>query len=131
MFGSPETTTGGRALKFYASVRLDIRKTGLIKRGDVVVGAETKISVKKNKLAAPFTEALVHIIYGEGVSREHDILMIGEELGILSRSGSWYNWGTERIGQGSETARIFLKENSDVRNKIENEIREKLFVPQI
>jgi recombination protein RecA len=127
MFGSPETTTGGRALKFYSSVRLDIRKTGPIKNGDIVVGAETRIKVVKNKLASPFTEALVRIIYGEGVSREYDILVLGEQFGVLSRSGAWYNWKSERIGQGAENARVFLKEHPEMRDKIEAEVRTKMF----
>jgi recombination protein RecA len=127
MFGSPETTTGGRALKFYSSVRLDIRKVGLIKDGDVVIGAETKIKVVKNKLASPFTEALVNIYYGHGVSHETDLLHIGEELGVLEKSGTWFTYKGERIGQGFERARQFLIENLELANKIEAELRTKLF----
>jgi recombination protein RecA len=127
MFGSPETTTGGRALKFYASVRLDIRKTGLIKDGDVVIGTETKIKVVKNKLAAPFTEALVNIYFGHGVSHEADLLHIGEETGVLTKSGTWFNYKGERLGQGFDNARHFLIENLEAANKIEAELRTKLF----
>jgi recombination protein RecA len=127
MFGSPETTTGGRALKFYASVRLDIRKTGLIKDGDVVIGAETKIKVVKNKLASPFTEALVNIYYGHGVSHETDLLRVGEELGVLQKEGSWFGYKGKKIGQGFEKARLFLIDNSQYATDIEAELRAKLF----
>ena len=127
MFGSPETTTGGRALKFYASVRLDIRKTGLIKDGDVVIGAETKIRVVKNKLASPFTEALVNIYYGHGVSHETDLLRIGEAEGVLTKKGAWFVYKDQMIGQGFEKARLFLLDNSQYASDIEAELRTKLF----
>ena len=127
MFGSPETTTGGRALKFYSSIRLDIRKTQIIKEGDVVIGAETRIKVVKNKLAAPFREAEVRMIYGFGISHESDLLKIGERQGILQKSGTWFAYKGERLGQGFEQARKFLVEHADVAAKIETELREQLF----
>jgi recombination protein RecA len=126
MFGNPETTTGGRALKFYASVRLDIRKTGPIKLGDAVIGADTKIKVVKNKCATPFKEALVQIIYGEGISGEGDLLRMGEAQGTIEKSGSWYSYKGERIGQGFDTARRFLLEHSEIRGKVEKELRDLL-----
>ena len=130
MFGNPETTTGGRALKFYSSVRLDIRKTQLIKHGDMTVGAETRIKVVKNKCAPPYTEAIVHLIYGEGISGEYDLLILGEKYKIVGRSGSWYTYGEKKIGQGVENARLFLRdhpEGVDMRGKIEIELRKKIF----
>jgi recombination protein RecA len=127
MFGSPETTTGGRALKFYSSVRLDIRKTGLIKEGDVVIGAETKIKVVKNKLASPFTEALVNIYYGHGVSHETDLLRIGEELGVVTKKGAWFVYRNEMIGQGFEKARSALIGSPVIASELEKELREELF----
>lgn len=127
MFGSPETTTGGRALKFYASIRLDIRKTGLLKNGDVVIGAETKIKVAKNKLAPPFTQAEVHLLYGYGVSREWDLLMLGEANKVLDKSGSWFSYKGEKIGQGAEQTRIFLLQNPEIASKIEADLRAILF----
>ena len=114
MFGNPETTTGGNALKFYASMRLDIRRISQIKREDEVVGGRTRVKVVKNKLAPPFREAEFDILYGEGISREGDILDLGSELGILEKSGAWYSVGGERIGQGRENARVFLKEHPDM-----------------
>jgi recombination protein RecA len=123
MFGSPETTTGGRALKFFASVRLDIRKTGLLKNGDVVIGAETKIKVVKNKLASPFTQAEVHLLYGHGVSREWDLLILGEANKVLDKTGAWFSYKGEKIGQGAEQTRIFLLTNPDIANRIEVELR--------
>ena len=127
MFGSPETTTGGRALKFFASVRLDIRKTGLIKDGEIVVGAETKIRVVKNKCATPFREALVHMIYGEGVSREYDLVRVGTEKGLVEKSGSWYTYRGEKIGQGLENARMYLRSHIDVCDALEFDLRTKMF----
>ena len=127
MFGSPETTTGGRALKFYASVRLDIRKTQIIKDGDVVIGADTRIKVVKNKLGPPYREAEIRMIYGFGISRESDLLKVGERLGILQKSGTWFAYKSERLGQGFEQARKFLVEHADVAAKIETELREQLF----
>ena len=127
MFGSPETTTGGRALKFYASVRLDIRKTQIIKDGDVVIGADTRIKVVKNKLGPPYREAEIRMIYGFGISRESDLLKVGERLGILQKSGTWFAYKSERLGQGFEQARKFLVEHADVAAKIETELRDQLF----
>ena len=115
MFGNPETTTGGRALKFYASMRLDIRRIGAIKDGDAVVGNRTKVKVVKNKVASPFREAEFDIIYGEGVSKEGDLLDQGVAQNIIEKSGSWFSYKGERIGQGRETARQFLKDNQDIR----------------
>ena len=126
MFGNPETTTGGRALKFYSSVRLDIRRMGAIKNGETVVGARTKIKVVKNKLAAPFREAEVDLIYGEGISRESDLIDLGTENGLLDQSGSWFSYKGERIGQGRDNARTFLKEHQDLSAKLEAEITAKL-----
>ncbi|MGA3262027.1 MAG: recombinase RecA, partial [Bryobacteraceae bacterium] len=115
MFGNPETTTGGRALKFYASIRLDIRRIAAIKDGDVVVGNRTKVKVVKNKVASPFREAEFDIIYGEGVSKEGDLLDLGVAQNVVEKSGSWFSYKGERIGQGRETARQFLKDNADIR----------------
>jgi recombination protein RecA len=127
MFGSPETTTGGRALKFYASVRLDIRKTGLLKNGEVVIGAETKIKVVKNKLASPFTFAEVHLLYGHGVSREWDLLVLGEAHKILDKSGAFFSYQGQKLGQGAENSRIFLLQNPEIASKIEADLRAILF----
>ncbi|HYB61656.1 MAG TPA: recombinase RecA [Methylomirabilota bacterium] len=126
MFGNPETTTGGRALKFYSSIRLDIRRIQSIKEGDRVVGSRTRGKVVKNKVAAPFREAEFDILYGEGISREGDLIDTGVEKGILEKSGTWISFGGERLGQGRENARIFLKENADVRDKVEAAVRKKL-----
>jgi recombination protein RecA len=123
MFGNPETTTGGRALKFYSSIRVDIRRIQSIKEGDRVVGSRTRAKVVKNKVAAPFREAEFDIIYGEGVSREGDLLDLGVAKGLLEKSGTWISYKGERLGQGRENARVFLKENADIRQKIENELR--------
>jgi recombination protein RecA len=123
MFGNPETTTGGRALKFYSSIRVDIRRIQSIKEGDRVVGSRTRAKVVKNKVAAPFREAEFDIIYGEGISREGDLLDLGVARGLLEKSGTWISYKGERLGQGRENARIFLKENADIRQKIENELR--------
>src|ERR1041385_5633067 len=126
MFGNPETTTGGRALKFYSSVRVDIRRIGAIKDGDVVVGNRTKIKVVKNKTAAPFREAEFDIVYGEGISREGDLLDLAVNNNILEKSGSWFSYKGERIGQGRENARQFLKDNKDVMAKLDTEVRKTL-----
>ena len=131
MFGSPETTTGGNALKFYASVRLDIRRTGSIKSGDEVIGNETKVKVVKNKVAPPFREAHFDILYGEGTSREGEILDIGSDAKIVEKSGAWYSYNGERIGQGKDNARLYLKERPELAREIENKVREHLGVPQL
>jgi recombination protein RecA len=123
MFGNPETTTGGRALKFYASIRLDIRRIAAIKDGDAVVGNRTKVKVVKNKVASPFREAEFDIIYGEGVSKEGDLLDLGVAQNVVEKSGSWFSYKGERIGQGRETARQFLKDNADIRLAIDSELR--------
>ena len=126
LFGNPETTTGGRALKFYASVRLDIRRIQAIKEGDRVVGSRTRAKVVKNKVAAPFREAEFDILYGEGISREGDLLDLGVEKGLIEKAGTWLSFAGERLGQGRENARLFLKENSDIREKIEAAVRKQL-----
>ncbi|CAH0446787.1 recombinase RecA [Ralstonia syzygii] len=128
MFGSPETTTGGNALKFYASVRLDIRRIGSIKRGDEVVGNETKVKVVKNKVAPPFREAIFDILYGAGVSREGEIIDLGVEAKVVEKSGAWYSYNGERIGQGRDNCREFLRENPELAREIENKVREHLGV---
>jgi recombination protein RecA len=129
MFGNPETTTGGRALKFYSSIRLDIRRIQSIKEGDRVVGSRTRAKVVKNKVAAPFREAEFDILYGEGVSREGDLIDLGVDHGLLEKSGTWISYGGERLGQGRDNARLFLKEHIDIRNKIESAMRKKLGIP--
>ncbi len=126
MFGNPETTTGGRALKFYSSVRIDIRRIAAIKEGDVVTGSRTRVKVVKNKVAAPFREAEFDILYGEGISREGDLLDLAVNNNILEKSGSWFSYKNERIGQGRENARAFLKENKDVMAKLDAEVRKTL-----
>src|SRR6476469_8378509 len=131
MFGNPETTTGGNALKFYASVRLDIRRTGSIKSGDEVIGNETKVKVVKNKVAPPFKEAHFDILYGEGTSREGEILDLGSENKIVEKSGAWYSYNGERIGQGKDNARNFLKERPELAREIENKVRAALGVPEL
>ena len=123
MFGNPETTTGGRALKFYSSVRADIRRIAAIKDGDVVVGNRTKIKIVKNKMAPPFREAEFDIIYGEGISKEGDLIDLGVAQNIVEKSGAWYSYAGERIGQGRENARQFLKDHPDVRKKLDLELR--------
>jgi recombination protein RecA len=130
MFGNPETTTGGRALKFYASIRLDIRRIQAIKEGDRVIGSRTRGKVVKNKVAAPFREAEFDILYGEGISREGDLIDLGVEKGLLEKSGTWISFGGERMGQGRENARVFLKENKDIREKLETALRKKLEIAQ-
>ena len=127
IYGNPEVTTGGRALKFYASVRLDIRKQELIKQGTEVIGARTKAKVVKNKVAPPFKEAEFDIMYGEGISKEGCILDIGAACGVIAKSGTWYNYEDARIGQGRENAKKYLRDNPEVRDKVESEIREILF----
>jgi recombination protein RecA len=131
MFGSPETTTGGNALKFYASVRLDIRRTGSIKSGDEVIGNETKVKVVKNKIAPPFRESHFDILYGEGISREGEILDLGSDAKIVEKSGSWYSYNGERIGQGKDNARAYLKERPVLAREIENKVRVALGVREL
>jgi len=126
MFGSPETTTGGNALKFYSSVRLDIRRIGAIKKGDEVIGNQTRVKVVKNKVSPPFKMAEFEILYGEGISREGEIIELGVQHGLVDKAGSWYSYGSDRIGQGKENVREFLKTNPDVAEEIEQKIREKL-----
>ena len=129
MFGNPETTTGGNALKFYASVRLDIRRTGSIKKGDEVIGSETKVKVVKNKVAPPFKTAEFDILYGEGISRHGEIIDMGVAARILDKSGSWYAYNGEKIGQGKDNAREFLRDNRALAVEIENKVREAMGVP--
>ncbi len=126
MFGSPETTTGGRALKFYASIRVDIRRIAAIKDGDAVVGNRTKVKIVKNKLASPFREAEFDIIYGEGISKEGDLIDLGVQHSAIEKSGSWFSYKGERIGQGRENARQFLKDNQDIRSAVDLELRRTL-----
>jgi len=126
MFGNPETTTGGRALKFYSSVRVDIRRIGAIKDGDLAVGSRTKIKVVKNKTAAPFREAEFDIMYGEGISREGDLVDLGVDKGMVEKSGAWYSYKGERIGQGRENAKQFLRENKDIAARVETDLRREL-----
>ncbi len=126
MFGNPETTTGGRALKFYSSVRVDIRRIAAIKDGDAVIGNRTKVKVVKNKMAPPFREAEFDIIYGEGISQEGDLIDLGVAHNLIEKSGSWYSYKGERIGQGRENARQFLKDNPDIRQRIDTELRKAL-----
>ncbi len=131
MFGNPETTTGGNALKFYSSVRLDIRKTGTIKKGDEVVGSETRVKVVKNKVAPPFREALFDILYGEGISREGEIIDLGVEHKLIDKSGSWYAYEGEKIRQGKDNAREFLRQRPELARRIENQIRAKVGLPPL
>jgi len=126
MFGNPETTTGGRALKFYSSVRIDIRRIAAIKEGDVVTGSRTRVKIVKNKVAAPFRESEFDILYGEGISREGDLIDLAVAQNILEKSGSWFSYKGERIGQGRENARSFLKENKDTMAKLDAEVRKAL-----
>ena len=126
MFGSPETTTGGNALKFYASVRIDIRRIGSIKKGDEVIGNETKVKVVKNKVAPPFKDAVFDILYGEGISRLGEIIDLGVQAKIVDKAGAWYSYNGEKIGQGRDNTREFLRENPDLAREIENKIREQL-----
>jgi recombination protein RecA len=129
MFGSPETTTGGNALKFYASVRLDIRRIGAIKKGDEVVGNDTRVKVVKNKVAPPFKQVQFEILYGEGISREGELIELGVKQGLVDKAGAWYSYNGDRIGQGKENVRNFLKENPDIARDIETRIRAEL-LPQ-
>jgi recombination protein RecA len=129
MFGSPETTTGGNALKFYSSVRLDIRRIGAIKKGDEVIGNQTRVKVVKNKVSPPFRQAEFEILYGEGISREGEIIDHGVEQGIIDKAGSWYSYGDDRIGQGKENVRIYLKSNPEIAADIEARIRATLMPP--
>jgi recombination protein RecA len=128
MFGNPETTTGGNALKFYASVRLDIRRIGAIKKGEEVIGSQTRVKVVKNKVAPPFRQTEFDIIYNEGISKEGELIDIGSESGIVEKTGAWYSFNKERIGQGKDNARQFLKDNPDIAAEIEKRIREKAVV---
>jgi recombination protein RecA len=123
MFGNPETTTGGNALKFYASVRMDIRRTGAIKKADEVIGNETKVKVVKNKVAPPFREAHFDILYGEGISREGEVVELAVEHKLIDKSGAWYAYNGEKIGQGKDNAREFLRAHAEVAREIENKIR--------
>jgi recombination protein RecA len=128
MFGNPETTTGGNALKFYSSVRLDIRRIGSIKKGDEVIGSETRVKVVKNKVAPPFRQAEFDILYGEGISRLGEILELGVQAGVVEKSGAWYAYKKDRIGQGKDNAREYLKEHPELASELEAKIREKLGV---
>ncbi|RUM54372.1 MAG: recombinase RecA [Methylococcus sp.] len=127
MFGNPETTTGGNALKFYASVRLDIRRIGAIKKGDEVVGNETRVKVVKNKVAPPFRKAEFEILYGEGISREGELIDLGVKYGFVQKSGSWYSYNNDRIGQGKENVREFLRDNRDIAEQLDRQIRDEVF----
>jgi recombination protein RecA len=126
MFGNPETTTGGRALKFYSSIRIEVRRISAIKDGDAVTGNRTRVKVVKNKVASPFREAEFDILYGEGISREGDLLDCASEQGVVEKSGSWFSFAGERLGQGRENARLFSKENPPIRLRIEASVREKV-----
>ncbi len=130
MFGSPETTTGGNALKFYSSVRMDIRRIGSVKRGDEVIGNETRVKIVKNKLAPPFRKAEFEILYGEGISRLGEVIELGVAHGFIEKSGSWYSYGSDRIGQGKDNARNYLREHPDTAAEIEAKIREQLIPAQ-
>jgi recombination protein RecA len=131
MFGNPETTTGGRALKFYASVRLDIRRIASLKEGEAVVGSRAKVKVVKNKVAPPFREAEFDILYGEGISKEGDLLDLGVDHKVIEKSGAWFAIDGERMGQGRENARQFLKDNVDIRNEVESRLRKGLGLPAV
>ncbi|MBN8726110.1 MAG: recombinase RecA [Xanthomonadales bacterium] len=128
MFGNPETTTGGNALKFYASVRLDIRRIGAVKRGDEVIGSETRVKVVKNKVAPPFRQAEFEILYGEGSSREGELIELGVAHGLVEKSGAWYSYGGDRIGQGKDNVRNYLKEHPEITDAIDGQLRAKLLV---
>ena len=131
MFGNPETTTGGRALKFYASIRLDIRRIASLKEGDVVIGSRAKVKVVKNKVAPPFREAEFDVLYGEGISKEGDLLDLGVDHKVIEKSGAWYTFDGERMGQGRENARQFLKENHDIRAEIDSRLRKGMGLPEV
>ena len=124
MFGNPETTTGGRALKFYASVRIDVRRSDALKVGENIIGNRTNIKIVKNKVAPPFKTAVVDIMYGEGISREGEIIDLGTECGVLEKSGAWYAYNGEKIGQGKENVKLFLKDHPELRDEMETKIRE-------
>jgi recombination protein RecA len=128
MFGSPETTTGGNALKFYASVRLDIRRTGSIKKGDEIIGNETRVKVVKNKMAPPFRQAEFEILYGEGISRLGEVIEMGVKEGLIDKAGAWYSYQGDKIGQGKENVRTYLQEHPEVAAEVERQIREKYLV---
>ncbi len=128
MFGSPETTTGGNALKFYASVRLDIRRIGAVKKGDEVIGNQTRVKVVKNKVAPPFRKAEFEILYGEGISREGEIIDMGVEQNLIDKAGAWYSYNGERIGQGKENVRQYLKDNPAIADEIDQALRKRLLV---
>lgn len=130
MFGSPETTTGGNALKFYASVRLEIRRAGNIKRGDETIGSETRVKIVKNKVAPPFREVMFDILFGEGISRESEIIELGAKHGFIDKAGAWYSCNGERIGQGKENTRVYLREHPEMAIGVEQQIREKLLVKE-
>jgi recombination protein RecA len=130
MFGNPETTTGGNALKFYASVRLDIRRIGAIKNGEEVVGNQTRVKVVKNKVAPPFRAAEFEILYGLGISREGELIDMGATHGIIDKSGAWYSYKKDRIGQGKDNARAYLQQNPKIAQEIETQLREKLLPPK-
>ena len=127
MFGNPETTTGGNALKFYSSVRMDIRRIGAIKKGDEVVGNDTRVKVVKNKVAPPFKQVTFEILYGEGISREGEIIDMGVKEGLIDKAGAWYSYKGDRIGQGKEKVRQFLKDNPQIAADVEAEVRAKAF----
>ena len=127
MFGNPETTTGGNALKFYSSVRLDIRRTGAIKKGDEILGNETRVKVVKNKVAPPFKLAEFEIRYGEGISRHSEVIDLGVDAKIIEKAGAWYSYNGEKIGQGKDNAISFLKENEDIYNKIQDILLDELY----
>ena len=131
MFGSPETTTGGNALKFYASVRLDIRRIGALKKGDEVVGNQTRVKVVKNKVAPPFKQAEFEILYGQGISRLGELIDLGVQHDIVNKAGSWYSYGDDRIGQGKDNAREFLKEHPEMADEIERKVRAILMPPKL
>ncbi|SHN90106.1 recombinase RecA [bacterium endosymbiont of Bathymodiolus sp. 5 South] len=130
MFGNPETTTGGNALKFYASVRLDIRRIGAIKKGDEILGNETRVKVLKNKVAPPFKQAEFQILYNEGISRESEIIDLGVKHGLVDKAGAWYSVGSERIGQGKDNARDYLKEHPEMSTDLEEKIKQKILTPE-
>jgi recombination protein RecA len=129
MFGSPETTTGGNALKFYASVRLDIRRIGAVKKGEEIIGSETRVKVVKNKVAPPFRQCEFEILYGEGTSREGEIIELGVAQNLIDKSGAWYSYKGDRIGQGKENVRQYLRDNPAMANEIDKLLRERLLVP--
>jgi recombination protein RecA len=129
MFGNPETTSGGRALKFYASIRIDVRRIDSIKQGTDIVGNRVRAKVVKNKVAPPFRQAEFDIMYGQGISKEGSILDLAVEEGIIAKSGAWFAWGDERLGQGREAAKDFLREHPDARDTIETQLRERLEIP--